>query len=70
MASAFTPPGTTRKGCASTEAEAMNWIHALVVAASAAAAYGESGTFVMAAVECAVCLSQFVLRNWIGCVDG
>ncbi len=70
MLSAFTPPGTTSEGCISTEAAVMNWIHALMVAASAAEMYSESGTYVMAMVQCAACLSQFVLRNWIRCVDG
>jgi hypothetical protein len=48
----------------------MSCIHALLMALSVAEVYSGSGTFVMATVECAACLSQFVLRNWIGCVDG
>ncbi len=42
----------------------MNRIHALMVAASAGEMYSESGTYLMALVQCAACLSQFVLRNW------
>ncbi len=42
----------------------MNWIHALMAAASAAEMYSGSVSFMMPMVQCAACLSQFVLRKW------